>query len=183
MTIKKLFVEIGKFIATKAVVLGKLLVEAKIGDIVKVGVLIATVVVGCVIAVKYFKNRIHVYTNDDNKSVLDRALELNFSDLRNQHKLSPLLKEVSKNLDRELKPRAKRKAYRNKKGQQWKEYNKAYQSIKAAESKKAKQKEAGPVALSELRQFEKDMIELEKYEKAHKGTRNNHALKTAWDNA
>ena len=183
MTVKEFLGKAGKSMLGAAKKIGKLILEAKTENIIKFGILIGTVVVVGVSAIIYLKNRYRVYNDEDNKSTVDRALQINFTDLRNQEELSPIMKEVSKNLNRELKPRIKNGAYRNNAGETWKDFGRKFDSIRKSEKRRQQIRETGPVALSELRRFERDMEDLEFVERSQKGKKNNFALRTAWENA
>jgi len=179
MTVKEFAKKMLSTVVTAAKKLGKLIIESDSKSVAKVGVLIAATITTIAAAIAYVKNRRHVYCNEDNKSMVDRALQINYADLRNQKALKPTMKKVNKSLNNELRLRKSKKAFRNKNGKTYREF----EEIMNSKRRNKRLKENGPVALSELESFARDMEDLEAVEASRKGKTNDFALRRAWENS
>lgn len=113
VTLKSLFGKIGKALGVGAKSVIKMVADADLLTLCKFGVVVGVAVITVRFILKYLKNRKHVYTNEENKSIVDRALEINYADRRNQHELHPLMKKVRKNLKGGM-DKDKRAKYREK---------------------------------------------------------------------
>lgn len=107
MTVKDFILAVAKTLGKSADKIAKAIMNAKLAGLIRFGILIGVSVVTVIAIFKFLKMKKQAYTDDSNKSVVDRALELNYSDIRNQAELHPLMKKVRKNLNKELKPRMK----------------------------------------------------------------------------
>ena len=114
---------IKEFVSKIAVVLGKSvntiyksILNANLLGLVKFGIIAGVSIATVILIFKYLKMKKKAYTNESEKTTVDRALQVNYADVRNQKELHPLMKKVKKNLKKDLKPRTKKnnkKKYRD----------------------------------------------------------------------
>lgn len=81
------------------------LANANLLTLIKFGIMIGVSIITVRMFFKYLRNRRKLYSNQENMSVVDRALELNYADIRNQQELHPLMQKVKKNLRKGLTSR------------------------------------------------------------------------------
>jgi hypothetical protein len=157
--------------------IGKAIMAADVTHLVKAGILIGTAVVTVAVVVRFLKQKHDVYTNEENKSVVDRSLQLNYSDLRNSRELHPMMHKVQKRLTKDLKPRRCNKIKAKKKmsfGKFMDEYNRK-NNIKRTT-------EYGPVALRDLDRFNSEMEAIEDDNRTRPKYVDNRSLLRFWGN-
>lgn len=137
--------------------------------LIKFGVLIGVATVTAALIIKFLKDKKKSYHSEENRTVVDEAINVNYNDLDQQEKLHPLMKKVKKNLKKDLKPR-KKVSGKDKKIAKAK---KAFDS--AAYNEKMRRK---------FDQFLKDMAFEDEYEdeiNALWGQEDDMSLRTIWD--
>lgn len=110
MTIKECLIKIADILGTSIKNIWSKLLSAKLSSIIKLGVFIGASISTVLIIIKMLKDKKKMYTNKENKTPVDEALEKNYHDMRNQDSLHPLMKKVKKNLKKDIKPRLKKAA-------------------------------------------------------------------------
>ena len=94
------------------------ILKADLVSLIKFGIVAGVGIATIVLIFKFIRDKKKSYSNEEDTSLVDRALELNFNDLRQQEELHPLMKKVHKAMNKELKPRkvksSKRKSLKRK---------------------------------------------------------------------
>lgn len=103
--IKKAIGVIGSAIKAGASKIVKAIVAADTATLMKFGILIGVSVVTVTLVFKFLRDKKNFCNSDENKTVVDEAININYNDLDQQDKLHPLMKKVKKNLKKDLKPR------------------------------------------------------------------------------
>ena len=89
----------------------KAIMNANLGALIRFGIIAGVAITTVILIFKFLHDKKKMWKDEKKKTVVDKALELNYSDESNQDKLHPLMCKVEKNLVKELKPR-NRKAHR-----------------------------------------------------------------------
>lgn len=150
VTLKTILSGIGKAIGGGLKAAAKAVANADLITLCKYGIIIGISAVTIRYICKYLRNRRKMYMNEENKSVVDRALELNYADARNQQELHPLMRRVRKNLKRGM-DRGEKEKYRNK----FRKGKKKYQGYLDRASRKRLRDEL-PGMLSSMKNFMED---------------------------
>ena len=108
MTLKQFIISLAKTLGKSAKAIAHAVMNAKLAGLIRLGILIGVSIATIIAIYKFIKMKKHVYTDESNKSVVDETLEVNYTDVRKQEKLHPMMKKVRKNLNKELKPRLKK---------------------------------------------------------------------------
>jgi len=157
MTLKEFLVATKTAIINGAKKIITALFNANMANIVKAGIFVGASALTVVAVLRYIKHKRHVYNNEENKSVVDRALQINFTDMRNIRELNPLMGSVKKRLMKDSKPRTtSKKKFKNKKGS-WFNYLASISNDVDDEPTRR-----GPVALHELERFKMEMDAIER---------------------
>ena len=77
----------------------KVIAGADLLTLIKFGIIAGVAIATIILIFKFIKDRKELYKDEDEKTVVDRALEMNFADVRNQEELHPMMKKVKKNLN------------------------------------------------------------------------------------
>ena len=97
--------EIGALIIKGAKAVAAFVAGANVTTLASIGVGIGIAAVAAFAVVKYIKDRKQIFTDEANKSVVDRSLQLNYQDVRNQEELHPLMDTVHSQLVKDLYPK------------------------------------------------------------------------------
>ena len=81
--------------------------KADLGSLIKLGVVAGVTIGTLVLIFKFLRDKKKSYYDEAGKTPVDKTLELNYHDLRQQDKLHPMMKKVRKQLVKDLKPRRK----------------------------------------------------------------------------
>jgi len=115
MTLQQFIGSLAKVLGKSAGKVAQAVMNAKLSGLIRLGILIGVSIATIIAIYKFIKMKKHVYTDESSKTVVDRALEINYTDARNQKELDPLMKKVRKNLNKEMKPRFKKDSGLSKK--------------------------------------------------------------------
>lgn len=105
--------EIGALLVKGAKAAGAFIMGANVTTLVSAGIAVGVIAVAAYGVIKYVRDRKAAYTDEANKSVVDRSLQLNFQDVRNQKELHPLMQSVRKQMIKDLYPKKSQKKKRN----------------------------------------------------------------------
>lgn len=83
----------------------KAIMKADLGGLIKLGVMIGVSVGTLILIFKFLRDKKKSYHDEKGKDPVDKTLDLNYHDLRQQDKLHPMMKKVRKQLVKDLKPR------------------------------------------------------------------------------
>lgn len=118
-TLKSAFSALWKVVSGAAKSVHKLIMGADLATLIKYGIVAGISYVVIRVIFRYIKDRKRLYHAEENKSMVDRALEMNYADARNQQELHPLMKKVRKNLhhgmSRDKKEESRKKICRGRK--------------------------------------------------------------------
>ena len=109
MSVKEFILKVGEVVKDSAIKVVDAIAGASLASLVKFGIIAGISVATVVLIFKFIKAKKKVYTDESNKTIVDRALQKNYADVRNQEELHPLMHKVKKNLKKDLKPRLKNK--------------------------------------------------------------------------
>lgn len=115
MTVKEFVQKVAAALGKSATKIFEAIMNADLISLAKLGILVGVSIATVILIFKYLKMKKKIYTDDSKKTTVDRALEVNYADVRNQKKLHPLMKKVNKNLKKDLKPRVKKNSSKKKK--------------------------------------------------------------------
>ena len=149
----------------------KVIAGANLLTLIKFGIIAGVAIATIILIFKFIKDRKELYKDEDEKTVVDRALEMNFADVRNQEELHPMMKKVKKNLKKELKPRK----VRSNKVKAREELKSILDDIQGRTSRlnvKAK-----------LDQFLEELPEIERFEVEVYKYPSNRTLRNVWENS
>ena len=195
MTFKETLLKLGEALGKSAKAVIKAIANANFLTICKFALLIGVSVAVVMLVWKFFKDKKKMYTDENNKSVVDKALEVNYNDQRNQSKLNPLMKKVKKNLKKDIKPRYKKNAKQRIKNR--KEFDEYLKKIEREENERRNRPIVSKYGhdypetpyqkriADKLEKFFEDMEreeEIRKWEYAHPYP-DNGDLRRVWDNA
>ena len=107
MTVQEFVKAVGAALGKSAAAIYKAIMSAKLSALIRFGIVIGVSIATVIAIFRYLKMKKDIFNDKSKKSVVDEALELNYSDVRSQSELHPLMKKVRKNLTKELKPRKK----------------------------------------------------------------------------
>lgn len=79
--------------------------KADLGGLIKLGILVGVSIGTIVLIFKFLRDKKKSYHDEEGKDPVDKTLDLNYHDLRQQDKLHPMMKKVHKQLIKDLKPR------------------------------------------------------------------------------
>lgn len=105
MTVKEGLAKLAKVLGTSLAKVGSAIANASLAGLLKLGILVGVSAAVVMFLFKFFKDRRDAFNDEEEKTPVDRALQVNYADLRNQEELHPLMKKVNKHLRKELKPR------------------------------------------------------------------------------
>ena len=108
VTLKNLIPTVAKAIGKGAKKIGNAILNANLISLVKFGVVLGVSAATVALIFKFLRDKRKAYHNEENKSMVDRALELNYADARKQSELHPLMKAVRKNLKKGTSNRSKK---------------------------------------------------------------------------
>lgn len=138
MKLKEFFVGLAKALGKGVKNIFKAICDASLTNLIKFGV-VAGVATATVVAIyKFVKMKIKSYHDESEKTVVDRTLQINQDDLRNQEELHPLMKKVRKNLmkgeKRSMTEKAAKKFKKNEKARKKKKQERAeyFQDVMSA---------------------------------------------------
>lgn len=115
MTLKQFIISLTKVLGKSAKAIAHAVMNAKLAGLIRLGILIGVSIATIIAIYKFIKMKKHVYTDESKKDVVDDTLDINYTDVRKQENLHPLMKKVRKNLNKELKPRVKKTSGMTKK--------------------------------------------------------------------
>lgn len=174
MTLKEFAMAMKTAVVTGGKKIVKALLNANIVNICKVGILIGSAALTVIAVLRYMKQKRRVYSNEEGKSTTDRALQLNYSDLRNLNELHPMMHDVKKRLTKDLKPRnGKKYKVKGKKRSFWYDDD---------DKKSSRSNTKGPVALQELKRFQRDMEIIDR-ERLNTKPNDGFSLRNTWLNS
>ena len=182
MTVKEFISAVATALGKSVSAIGKAIANANLAGLIRFGILIGVSISTIIVIFKFFKMKKEVYNDTSNKSVVDEALDLNYSDVRNQSKLDPLMKKVRKNLNKELKPR-KKKHMKKKARKAQKKY---YDYLKYGVERRGGVLEDDYDLMEDFDIFRKEMKDVSKKRKADKKrsrTIDDYNLRTVWENS
>ena len=192
MTVKELIKGIVPAIKTGAKFVVNMFANAKIETIVKIGAGLGAAAVVAFGIVKFIKMKKEAFSDESNKSTVDDALEINFTDIRKHDKLNPLMKKVKKNIRKELKPRYKKSVKKNKKSKKEKYldfikyFDMSFDEFKENYDEYCEEKQRNFDVLGEYDLFMEQMKEKQRidngYKTYHKKTRADWNLREVWEN-
>lgn len=96
---------VGNAVKAGAKKIAKAIAAANTETLIKFGIVFGVGIVTSVLIIKFLKDKKKSYHSEENKTVVDEAININYNDVDNQEKLHPLMKKVKKNLNKDLKPR------------------------------------------------------------------------------
>lgn len=105
MSVKELIKNIPSILKAMAKKIGTSIANAKVETLIKVGLSLGLTIAVVLFVIKFLKDKKASYTDENEKTIVDEALEMNFHDIRRQKKLHPLMNKVVDELEDELKPR------------------------------------------------------------------------------
>lgn len=116
MIIKEFFTKACELIVGAAKKVVSTICTAKVEHIAKAGLFVGTSAYVAYVLIKSLKNRFKKYRDRENMSIMDEALDLNFSDRTNWDSLHAMMDEVKEELGKtKLKKPSKRKKIRGSK--------------------------------------------------------------------
>lgn len=107
MSVKELIKSLPGMVKDLFIKVGTKIANAKVETIVKLSVSLGLSVAVVLFILKFLKDKKASYTDENEKTLVDEALEINYNDIRKQKKLHPLMNKVVDELESELKPRTK----------------------------------------------------------------------------
>ena len=108
VTLKNLIPKLGEAIGKGGKKIINAILNANLLSLVKFGVVLGVSAATVALIFKFLRDKRKSYHNEENKSMVDRALEVNYADARNQSALHPLMKNVRKNLKKGTRTRSKK---------------------------------------------------------------------------
>ena len=102
MTIKEFFPAAWKAIKVAAKKVVDAVMGASVVGLAKFGLIIGSAAAAVAFIVKFIKDRKKAYNDRSNMTTVDRSLELNYHDIRNQEELHPVMDKVKKALTKDL---------------------------------------------------------------------------------
>jgi len=81
--------------------------KADLGGLIKLGILVGVSIGTIILIFKFLRDKKKAFFDEEGKDPVDKTLDLNYHDLRQQDKLHPMMKKVRKQLVKDLKPRRK----------------------------------------------------------------------------
>ena len=176
MSVGEFITTVGDAIKGAATKVVEAIAGASLVNVLKFGVLAGVSIATVVMIFKFIKAKRAMYNNEENKTIVDRALQNNYADVRNQKELHPLMKKVRKNLQKDLQPRVKKAKKVKKNRNQYREFiNNLYYD----------NDDDYFDVMSELEMFCREMDENNRIrrarEKSDRYPYGNHSIKAIWD--
>lgn len=107
MVVKDVLPMIGKTIVSAAKKVGEAILNADAVALGKFGIVVGVAAATVALVFKFIKDKKKAFTDEEGKSPVDKSLELNYQDARNQDKLHPMMKKVRKQLMKDIRPKRK----------------------------------------------------------------------------
>lgn len=114
MIVKEFLINIGKVVVKSAKHVVQMICAAKVENIAKAALFVGVSSYTAYILIKSLKERRESYQNEDNMSIVDRTLTLNYKDRDKYKTLRPLLDDVKKEIEMTKKRAKKSKKFKNK---------------------------------------------------------------------
>ena len=186
MTLKQFIGSLAKVLGKSAKAIAHAVMNAKLAGLIRLGILIGVSIATIIAIYKFIKMKKHVYTDESNKSVVDETLEVNYTDVRKQEKLHPMMKKVRKNLNKELKPRLKKDSASGMTKKQRKERRKYQNYIKNLDinTEPTIYDDENYDVMEDFEMFRREMKDVEAKEKREEKTPqnfNDYRLRGVWE--